>query len=307
MSDLATVVGALAHIDKKNLAIRIVELFRKNMSYLNQFEQVAYCYAALGSYEKAIKIIETALSLAPNPQASYMYRTNLAELYIRAGKPNRALIYININEKLSPSKELAYMRLQVEQELEIKNGIQKTGYLDRNLAKKHHAHSSNLSKWLANYLDKDKTTYDFGCGIGSYLKDLKDEGFADLTGFEGEVPDNKVFENIKQQDLSEVFSLEKKGNVIFLEVGEHIPIEYQDVVLDNVCNACDNKLVLSWAVRGQGGTGHVNELDNFEVIPEIQKRGFKFLPDKTKEARTVFVDDPCPWFLGSIMIFERAV
>jgi hypothetical protein len=54
-----------------------------------------------------------------------MYRTNLAELYTRAGKPNRALIYININEKLSPNKELALMRLQVEQELEIKNGFTK--------------------------------------------------------------------------------------------------------------------------------------------------------------------------------------
>jgi tetratricopeptide (TPR) repeat protein len=307
MSNLASVTAILLGMGKKELAKRVVNLFHKNMNYLNEFEQVSYSYLNLGIIDKAIDVCEKALVLSPNPQAAYMYRSNLASMYLQAGRPNRALIYININEKLSPNKELALMRLQVEQELEIKNGIQKTGYWNKNLAKKHHAHSSNLSKWLANYLDKNKTTYDFGCGIGSYLKDLKDEGFADLIGFEGDVPDNKVFENIKEQDLSVPFNFDKKGNMIFLEVGEHIPAEYQNIVLDNVCNACDGKLVLSWAVRGQGGTGHVNELDNYEVIPEIQKRGFKFLPDKTKEIRAVFVDDPCPWFLGSIMIFERAV
>lgn len=305
MSNLATVIGVLKNIDKKSLAIKVVDLFKKNMSYLNEFEQVGYSYAILENYEKAIKVMENALLLSPNPQTSYIYRTNLADLYIKVGRPNRALIYININEKLAPNKKLAYMRLQAEQDLEIKKGIQKTGYWDQNLAKKHHAYSSNLSNWLANYLDKNKITYDFGCGIGSYLKDLQKMGFVDLVGFEGEVPDNRVFENVKQQDLSKTFSLEKKGNVIFLEVGEHIPAEYQDTVLDNVCNVCDNKLVLSWAVRGQGGTGHVNELDNYEVIPEVEKRGFKFLPDKTKEVRDVFVNDPCPWFVGSIMVFER--
>lgn len=305
MSDLASVTAILDGMGKKELAKKVVGLFHKNMSYLNEFEQVSYSYMNLGLFDKAIDVCEKALVLSPNPEASYMYRNNLASMYLRVGKPNRALIYININEKLSPNKELALMRLQAEQELEIKKGIQKTGYWDKNLAKKHHAHSANLSKWMATFLDKNKPTYDFGCGIGSYIRDLQNEGFADLTGFEGDVPDNKVFGNIQQLDLSVPFNFNKKGNVIFLEVGEHIPAEYQNIVLDNVCNACDSKLVLSWAVRGQGGTGHVNELDNYEVIPEVQKRGFKFLPDKTKEVRSLFLDDPCPWFHGSIMVFER--
>lgn len=305
MSDLASVTAILANMGKKELAKKVVNLFHKKMSYLAEFDQVSYSYMNLGVFDKAIDVCEKALILAPNPESSYMYRNNLAAMYMRVGKLNRALIYINTNEKLSPNKELAYLRLKLEQDIEIKKGILKTGYWDKNLAKKHHAHSSNLSKWLAGYLDKNKTTYDFGCGIGSYLKDLQDIGFVDLTGFEGDIPDNKVFENIKQQDLSVPFNFDKKGNVIFLEVGEHIPAEYQNIVLNNICNICDGKLALSWAVRGQGGTGHVNELDNYEVIPEIQKRGFKFLPDKTKEARAVFFDDPCPWFLGSIMIFER--
>jgi len=305
MSDLASVTAILASMGKKELAKKVVNLFHKKMSYLTEFEQVSYSYMSLGVFDKAIDVCEKALVLAPNPKAAYMYRSNLASMYLQAGRLNRALIYIDLNEKIAPNKELAYLRLKLEQDIEIKKGILKTGYWDKNLAKKHHAHSSNLSKWLANYLDKNKKTFDFGCGIGSYLKDLQDIGFVDLTGFEGDVPDNKVFENIKQQDLSVPFDFDKKGNVIFLEVGEHIPAEHQNIVLDNVCNACDGKLVLSWAVRGQGGTGHVNELDNYEVIPEIQKRGFKFLPDKTKEVRAIFVDDPCPWFLGSIMIFER--
>jgi len=66
-----------------------------------------------------------------------------------------------------------------------------------------------------------------------YLKYLKNKGFVDLTGYEGEVS-NQEFSNILKQDLSEVFNVNKKGNVICLEVGEHIPKQYKDVFLDKL-------------------------------------------------------------------------
>lgn len=305
MSDLAAVIATLGNMNKKQLATKVVDLFKKNMQYLTQFEQVSHCYALLGHYDKAIKVMEIALPLAPNPQASYLYRTQLANLYIKIGKINRALIYIEANEKIHKSKEISYLRLLAEEQKDLYSGISKTGYWDKELAKKHHIYSKNLSSWLSSYFEKDKMLYDFGCGVGSYLKDLKDSGFKSLVGYEGSVPDNKVFDNIQAHDLTKPLNLEKKGNVLFLEVGEHIPAEYQDIVLDNVCDSCDGKLVLSWAVRGQGGTGHINELDNHEIIPEITRRGFIHDDEKTKEVRKLFFNDPCPWFLGSIMIFER--
>jgi tetratricopeptide (TPR) repeat protein len=310
MSDLATVVSVLANVDKKDLATRVVDLFRKNMSWLNQFEQVAYCYSILEEYEKAIKVMEIALPLSPNPQSSYMYRTNLANLYLKAGKINRALIYIDANEKIQKSKELAYLRLMAEEALAVEQeknkGVAPTGYWDKNLASKYHQHCDELSAWICAFLNSEKKVYDFGCGWGKYLADLEKAGFKDLEGYEGIVPDNKFFPNIKQQDLSQKFEVKEKGDVICLEVGEHIPAEYMDVFIDNICSASSGKLIMSWAVRGQGGTGHVNCLNNDEVIPLIEKRGFKFLADKTQNARSC-IKTSCDWFKKSLFVFERKV
>ena len=107
-----------------------------------------------------------------------------------------------------------------------------------------------------------------------------------------------------QQDLTLPFELKEKGSVISLEVGEHIPKEYMDIYLDNITNFCEKTLIISWAVRGQAGFGHVNCLNNEEVIPLIEQRGFCFRKDLSEEARKV-VGDNTPWFKNTILIFER--
>lgn len=304
MSKIKAVAEVLSNTGNKLIAKKMIDIFCKNMSYLNEFEEVGNSYYFLGYVDKAIQIFENALVLAPNPAQAFFYRNVLIQMYIQANKPNRALIYINLNEKINPSKELAYLRIKAEEQIEILRGIKNTGFWDKELAKKHHVYSAQLCKWVGTFFDKNVPTYDFGCGTGSYLKDLETQGFTNLTGFEGEIPDNNVFDNIRSQDLTKTFDVNIKGNVLFLEVGEHIPAQYQQIVLDNVCNACDNKLVMSWAVRGQGGTGHVNELDNYEVIPQVEKRGFCFLPKHTEESR-LLIEDYCPWFRGSTLVFER--
>lgn len=184
--------------------------------------------------------------------------------------------------------------------------LHETGYWYANTAVNNHIHSPKLSNWIINFLDKekDKFVYDFGCGMGYYLNDLNNNGFTKLVGVEGEpIPNNYSF-SIIGKNLSEPFNLGEKGNVIFLEVGEHIPKQYQDTVIDNVTNHCSDYLIMSWAVRGQDGLGHFNELNNDEVIPEFEKRGFKFLENETKDARQN-VDDHCSYFVNTIMIFKK--
>lgn len=308
MSNLTAVVQALAGMDKKDLATRLTDVFKKNMSYLSEFEQVSQCYILTEEYEKAIKVMETALPLSPNPQTSFMYRNILADLYIKNNKPNRALIYINVNEKLSPNKELAYLRLRAEESLinekEKAAGIAPTGYWDKNLGNKYHQHSHELAAWIADFFETHKQVHDFGCGWGKYLKDLELRGFQKLIGYEGVVPDNKFFKNIVVQDLAEKFDVSDKGNVICLEVAEHIPSDYSDVFLDNIANACDGKLVMSWAVVGQGGTGHVNCQNNDHAIKAVENKGFKYLPYQTESARNA-IGQFCSWFRKSLLIFER--
>jgi hypothetical protein len=106
------------------------------------------------------------------------------------------------------------------------------------------------------------------------------------------------------KDLTIPFVLPVAGNVISLEVGEHIPSQYQDIYIDNITKHCNNYLITSWAVRGQAGFGHVNCLDNHEIIPEIEKRGFKLMEKETQEVRSINLSE-APWFKNTLLIFQK--
>ena len=190
--------------------------------------------------------------------------------------------------------------------------IAATGYWDGRDAHLHHAHSAPLAAWIAGYLhnEKDRPLYDFGCGTGAYLQILREHGFTHLVGFEGDPPKCAVCTEpvrIYQQDLTRAFMVPKPGNVVCLEVGEHIPAELESVFLDNLTRACDRHLILSWAVRGQGGDGHVNCRDNPEVIANLERRGFQYIPEQSKHARLVIgdKDSDLPWFKDTLLIFRK--
>jgi hypothetical protein len=186
--------------------------------------------------------------------------------------------------------------------------IAETGYWNGETAHHHHVHCKELSKWICNFLNEKVFNYesiiDMGCGLGNYLKDLQKFGFINLYGFEADIPKNKVFDNIIQQDLTIPLDFNPKGVVISLEVGEHIPADYMNIYLNNICNNCNNYLITSWAIRGQAGFGHVNCLDNHEIIPHIEKRGFELLEKETKEVRNINLDE-APWFKNTLLIFKR--
>jgi hypothetical protein len=184
--------------------------------------------------------------------------------------------------------------------------IDETGFWKKEFAEPHHIHSPNLSNWICDFLKekKEKNIYDFGCGMGNYLNDLHKQGFKKLIGIEAEPPKTDYEFEILSKNLAHPFSLEEKGIVISLEVGEHIPKEYQNNYLDNITNNCSEYLIMSWAVKNQGGRGHFNELDNQEIIPEIEKRGFIYLKQESNEVRNV-IEDSCSWFRNTLMIFKK--
>lgn len=184
--------------------------------------------------------------------------------------------------------------------------ISETGYWNGETAHIHHVHSKELSNWICDFLkeDKAKITYDFGCGLGNYLKDLQESGFLNLIGYEADPSKKKVFEPIISKDLTIPFILPIGGNVISLEVGEHIPAKYMNIYLDNITNNCNSCLITSWAIRGQAGFGHVNCLDNHEIIPLIESRGFKYLEKESMSARSV-IKDNAAWFRNTILIFKK--
>src|SRR5512139_875243 len=100
---------------------------------------------------------------------------------------------------------------------------------------------------------------DIGCGNGAYTDYLNRAGFG-CVGYDGN-PNTHVFTNGRCQvaDFSVMQNFGLYDCALSLEVGEHIPAEYEQVFMDNLANHADKVIVMSWAVKGQGGHGHVNE------------------------------------------------
>jgi SAM-dependent methyltransferase len=165
-----------------------------------------------------------------------------------------------------------------------------------------------LGNWIVGYLGGDLSVpvHDLGCGSGFYSARLRNAGFTRVTGYEYEVPQVALFTPIIAQDLSRPFTVVEPGHVLFLEVGEHIPAEYQETVMDNVAAAVGPgcKLVASWAELDQPGDGHVNCLPNETVIAAFEARGLLCMLGPTSAVRQLD-HRPCPWFTDTLMIFRR--
>lgn len=187
-----------------------------------------------------------------------------------------------------------------------------TGIWNQDEANAHHSFDYRLARFLAHNLPKNRALYDMGCGIGTYMEYFKSVGFQTVYGIEGEALKNFETDNIHVHDLTDPDIYDKvggpKGNVICLEVAEHIPAEYTKFFLDNITSFVHpdgyGDLVLSWAIPHQEGIGHVNCLDNFSVIAEMRNRGFEFDVEKSLAARQN-VSNHCAWFRNTLMWFRK--
>jgi SAM-dependent methyltransferase len=173
-----------------------------------------------------------------------------------------------------------------------------------------HETSDILLQVVPQLLTNDRPVIDLGCGVGAYIEELSKHGF-DVIGVEGTPGINQisVHKSIIEADLTDpAFDLNKKGHVISLEVAEHIKPELESIYIDNVLKHLDGVLMLSWAVRGQGGTGHFNERNTDEVIRIFTDRGLQYDNQSTTIIRSLFftngvVTQRCPWFAYSFMVF----
>jgi hypothetical protein len=167
-----------------------------------------------------------------------------------------------------------------------------------------HMYVQSMSNILNRIVLENKANlvYDFGCGFGDYTKNISRLG-VETIGFEA-YPDKRNYDNIQQADLSEPLLLDRKADIaISLEVGEHIPAEFEDIFIDNICNNAKDIVILSWAVEGQSGDGHINCRNNDHIIAQMSKRGFVFdesILEIRKEA------DEMLWFEDSLMLFRKA-
>lgn len=149
---------------------------------------------------------------------------------------------------------------------------------------------------------KVKDAIDVGCGGGEYTMRLNKALIA-TVGFDG----NPLTPSLTNgecfvRDFSEPTNIGKFDLVLSLEVGEHIPKEFEQIFIDNLCNASKEWICLSWGIIGQPGYGHVNNQSNEYIILEVEKRGFLFNEKITKYLRKNCTFD---WFSHSIMVFKK--
>lgn len=166
-----------------------------------------------------------------------------------------------------------------------------------------HTYDKILGQALVDVFKADvKTVIDIGCGNGEYTRNFINNGF-DCMGYDGSPLTPKLSKGLCEiKDFSIPQSLGGFDLVLSLEVGEHIPVQYEQVFIDNVVNHARKYICISWAIEGQGGSGHVNCRNNDYVLAQFRDRGWKLISSWTDMLRRRCTFS---WFHNTIMIFKK--
>uniref|UniRef100_A0A7S0EH38 Methyltransferase type 11 domain-containing protein n=1 Tax=Hanusia phi TaxID=3032 RepID=A0A7S0EH38_9CRYP len=174
-----------------------------------------------------------------------------------------------------------------------------------------HFHSSELAQALPKMLNKALPVIDLGCGKAFYISKLSELGYQ-VHGIEGTpgIEEIAYHRPILTADLSEPLSLDlPHGNVMSLEVAEHLAPDDEDVYLENIIKFCRSRLIVSWALPSAcapgRGHGHLNCRDNSYVIRKLFVHGFRFHASDTRWLRQVVKDSQAFWFKDTLMVFDR--
>ena len=166
-----------------------------------------------------------------------------------------------------------------------------------------HKIDNGLMDALPQIFEENSTVVDFGCGNADYAKHLHNKGFK-CEAYDGNPNTPEMTDGLgKVLDLSKEFNLGKTFDyVISLEVAEHIPKEFEDVYINNLIKHTDSYLIMSWALDGQGGDGHVNEQNEDYVLNLFDKLGMTYHQDISQILRDVA---KLGWFKKTIYVFTK--
>jgi cyclopropane fatty-acyl-phospholipid synthase-like methyltransferase len=182
--------------------------------------------------------------------------------------------------------------------------IHTNGYWQGTEASSQHVHDANLTKCLISFFKNEgaNNIVDFGCGMGKYVQAFRNSGLSAI-GFDGN-PNTPELTNhtCGVLDLSVPTQFEPFDWVMSLEVGEHLPQKFEDIFINNLHNNNKRGIVLSWAVKGQGGYGHFNEQNNDYIKSKICALGY--INDIESEGIMRNMSS-LPWFKKTIMVFRK--
>lgn len=178
------------------------------------------------------------------------------------------------------------------------------GYWMGDDVKDNHIFDSKLADGLVEFFHAEEATYvgDFGCGMGNYVRHLIDNGINSI-GYDGFPDTLKVTNGLCEVlDLSIPQNLETTFDwVLSLEVGEHLPAQFETIFIENLIRHSKYGIVLSWAVKGQGGCGHFNEQSNDYIKQIFSQYGFENDEEVEQKLRK---KSHLTWFKNTIMVFR---
>lgn len=143
------------------------------------------------------------------------------------------------------------------------------------------------------------TVIDFGCGSGANVDTIG----PNARGYDGN-PHTPLLagDRCEVLDLAVPVHVEPADWVLSLEVGEHIPAEFEDAFIGNLHTHNRLGVVISWAVPGQGGCGHVNCRDNAHVRGIFHELGYTSDYGAQKQLRDAA---SMTWFKNTLLVFRR--
>ncbi len=148
---------------------------------------------------------------------------------------------------------------------------------------------------------KGKSVADFGCGADAlYVQAMRDKGI-ESYGYDahqdtGRIPFCRTLNMVTDEPPPQ------RDWVLCLEVMEHIPPEFEHDALYMLDHCNREGIVMSWAYRGQGGTGHVNEKNVDEVITTFRNIGYTYDLEASVNAKR-----NCPRYreMGGMRVFRK--
>jgi len=166
-----------------------------------------------------------------------------------------------------------------------------------------HAYDKHLAAAIIKLFKKNQfnSVLDLGCGMGEYSHLLQAYNYK-VHAYDGNPNTPQLTCGLAQvADLSQPFNSGHQVDVVMsLEVGEHIPAEFEQTFLDNLVVSKPKMVILSWAVPGQVGDGHVNCQPNSYIEAQMKLRGYAINNAISMQLRS---RSSLWWFKNTIMVF----